>query len=112
MSPRCESKGGWRADRGWRRRGRLLRRRLGSFPLPRRRRRRRKGRDAMATLPMHNEASESGGPAGEVAPSDRELRDVAEGWPAEAGNEQLARFAASLRAGRPRLSQEAIGRVA
>jgi hypothetical protein len=48
----------------------------------------------------------------EGAAPDEVVGDVAEGWPAEPGNEALARFAASLRAGRPRLPPEAIGRVA
>ena len=37
--------------------------------------------------------------------------DLTEGWPEEPTNEELARFAERLRAARPALSHEALGRV-
>ena len=37
--------------------------------------------------------------------------DLTEGWPDEPTNEELARFAEGLRASRPALSHEALGRV-
>jgi len=44
-------------------------------------------------------------------PQDSKTWTLVEGWPAEAGNGDLARFATEVRAGRPALSEEAMGRV-